>query len=95
MNAPSHIAYTAHGVTDAIALLSPGQHIVYHRGSLMFDRKVDNVLGMEARRVDETAKAAWAAYMCGEVELVQRKIAPLKYEYIAIRRDAAKVTGKR
>lgn len=91
MNAPVCLStVTAKGVTDALKMLKPGQRVVYHTGSLMFDRQ----RGLEFGRVHGAAKAAWDAYTAGLVTLVQRKLAPLKYEYIAIRRNATKVKPK-
>lgn len=82
MNAPAQLAPLTHAtVTDLIPKMLPGQILVYHIGSLMFDR----LRGPMCLTVNGVALAAYDAYKRGEVTLVQHKIAPLQYEYIAIK----------
>lgn len=83
MNAPVRLpTLTATSVTEMLSRMAPGQILIYHVGTLMYDR----IRGLEFGRVHGAAQAAWNAYVRGEVTLVQRKLAPLKYEYIAIRK---------
>jgi hypothetical protein len=88
MNAPlRQTTMTCAAINALLPTMLPGEALIYHVGSLMHDR----VRGLEFGRVHGAAQAAWDAYERGEVTLVQRRIAPLKFEYIAIRRDAARV----
>lgn len=77
-----------------------GERITYHIGDLMFDRTPGSQL-------DATASAAWDAHLAGDCLLVQKRIGPNTWEYIAIRTpvgypkphytgayDAAFLTGK-
>lgn len=70
--------------------MAPGQTLVYHVGSLMYDRAQD---GPYSRRVDDIAAIVYASCGRGEVTLVQRRLAPLKYEYVALGR--ARATSQR
>ena len=82
---------TAAAINELIPTMEVGQAIVYHVGSLMHDR----LRGPAFQTVHGAAQAAWDAYERGEVTLVQRKLAPLTFEYIAIKRpSAAKVLGR-
>lgn len=76
--------FTAAALAELIPQMSPGQSVVYHTGSLMFDK----LRGAHFQTVFGVAKIAWDAYEKGEVTLVQHKLAPLVYEYIAIKRKA-------
>ena len=58
-----------------------GEKVVYHTGSLMFDR----MIGQQFQTVHAIGVAAWEAYMQGRCLLFQRKIAPLQFEYIAVK----------
>lgn len=68
--------------TDQLVNAQPGQAIIYHTGSLMYDR----LRGPMFQTVHGTALAAWEAYEAGLVILTQHKIAPLRYDYLAIKR---------
>lgn len=82
MNAPLKSSmFTFATLNDLLPAMEKGQRLVYHVGSLMFDR----LRGPMYATVHGVALAAYQAYERGEVTLVQRKIAPLQYEYIAIR----------
>lgn len=69
-------------VPETVAGMKPGEQKVYHVGCLAYDRLQE---GPWSRMVDLTAGAAYAAYQRGEVTLVQRKLSPLKYEYVMVR----------
>jgi hypothetical protein len=55
------------------------KQIVYHVGSLSFDRRLSN-------EIEKAASAAYAAYKKGEALLVQRRITDNRYEYISVER---------
>lgn len=55
------------------------EQIIYHVGSLAFDRRLSN-------EVEEAARAAYADYKRGDVHLVQRRINGARYEYISIKK---------
>lgn len=76
---------------DRLVRARPGDRWVYHIGSLMYDRQE----GPECKAVHAQAKAAWEAYTVGLVTLVQRKTAPLEFQYIAIKRHPADVAKHR
>lgn len=59
-----------------------GTRIVYHTGSLMYDR----VTGPDFQQVHATACEARETYEQGVCLLMQHKVAPLQYEYIAQKR---------
>lgn len=93
MNIAVRIPSLTHAsVNELIAKMEPGQMLIYHVGSLMHDR----LRGLHFQTVHGVALAAYEAYERGEVTLVQHKIAPLTFEYIAIKapRNAAKVDAK-
>jgi len=58
-----------------------GERIIYHTGDLMFARE-------RGSQLDATANAAWDAHLAGECLLVQRRVGPSTWEYIAIRTPA-------
>jgi hypothetical protein len=94
MNAPVRLtAATPDGAKDLIAKMVPGQAMIYHVGSLMHDRRKE---GPYSRMVDEVARIFYSAFELGEITLVQKRIAPLVFEYIAIKRlgDAKRVGSK-
>ena len=62
-----------------LASANVGEHIVYHTGDLMFARE-------RGSQLDATANAAWDAHLDGLCHLVQKRIGPNTWEYIAIRR---------
>lgn len=55
-----------------------GEKIVYFTGDLMFQRD-------KGSQLDATATAAWEAHLRGECVLVQRRVGPNKWDYIAVR----------
>lgn len=55
-----------------------GEQFVYHTGVLASDRKNDDTL-------EDTAQEAMKYYQAGRVELMQRKLKPNRYEYVAVR----------
>ena len=68
-----------------LATAQKGDPVVYHRGSLMFDR----LRGPNFQNVHAIATAAWEAFMAGRCTLVQHRISPLEFDYIAIKKDKA------
>lgn len=75
---------TCAALNEMLPTMPVGARLIYHIGSLMYDRLRGPTFGV----VHGAAQAAWDAYERGEVTLVQRKIAPLVYEYILIRRQS-------
>lgn len=72
--------------TELQALLSSarrGDAIVYHTGFLLNDRQ-------KGSQLEATADAAWAEHLAGRCTLVQRRLGPSSYEYIAIKLDPAR-----
>ncbi len=68
-----------------------GDKLVYHRGLLLADRMaLDNrdgrIISVIIEPIDRIAKQMWQAYRFGQVCLVQQKIAPFTYDYIAVKR---------
>lgn len=78
----------------ALASARKGEKIVYHRGSLAYDRVAG--LGARAMEVSAVADAAAEAYMTSRVHLVQRRTGRLltetecgkvhEFDYIAVKR---------
>jgi len=66
-----------------IATLPAGRALIYHIGNMMWDRE----RGTGFQRVNSTAHAAWEAMEAGKVYLVQRRVLPDVFEYVAIKRD--------
>lgn len=64
-----------------LAHATAGEHITYHTGDLMFNR-------VRGSQLDVTASAAWDAHLAGDCLLVQKRIGPNVWEYIAIRTPA-------
>lgn len=75
-------ALTHASFNELLPKMKPGQAVIYHFGSLMHDR----LRGPHFQTVHGVALAAYEAYEREEVTLVQHKIGPLEFEYIAIRR---------
>lgn len=83
MNAPVKLAtLTYASIKELLPKMAKGQMLIYHIGSLMHDR----LRGPMFQTVHGVALAAYEAYQAGEVTLVQHKVAPLQFEYIAIKR---------
>lgn len=78
---------TQNDLAGRIAEAAAGTRIVYHTGSLMFDRK----RGLGFLAAEATALVAFAAMERGEVQLVQRKLGTQKFEYIAVKLPAPHV----
>ena len=69
--------------------------IIYHRGHIAFDRGVIIVddegheKWVAAQEVDDVAELMWTAHEEGRVVLVQRRVGPRDWCYIAMRSKAA------
>lgn len=82
MNAHAKLApLTFASFNELLPRMRPGHQIIYHVGSLMYDR----LRGPSFQTAHGVALAAYQAYEREEVTLVQHKIAPLTFEYIAIK----------
>lgn len=68
-----------------------GDAFEYHRGLLTVDRTAFGSLASEAARdaLSELAKLAWHLAAEGRVHLVQRRLAPGDFSYLAIARPPA------
>lgn len=65
-----------------------GEKAIYYEGFLMRDREVFIRCGGFVDNFPPRIKAAlsaWRAYMNGGVRLVQKKVGPYEYQYIAIK----------
>lgn len=62
-----------------IDTLPRGDSVIYHRGSLMFDR-------VRNPEVNTIASAVWRAYEAGKVLLIQKRLEPSICAYIAVKR---------
>jgi hypothetical protein len=89
----SAVAITVPGLTDIafcawVAQAEPGDRLEYHRGVLAVDRlKVISALGeRERKRVEQLASRALRAAEEGLVHLVQTRIAPDRFRYLAVAR---------
>lgn len=60
-----------------IASARYGSRYIYHRGNLGRDREINP-------EVDDHARAAMALFRNGVVDLVQARVAPNMFDYIAI-----------
>jgi hypothetical protein len=66
----------------------PGSRKTYYTGHLFADRQQEvrkGVLTPKAKRVHALGNEAWSLYEKGLVTLVQKKIGPMLYDYIAVR----------
>ncbi|MDI1286078.1 MAG: hypothetical protein PSV46_16960, partial [Reyranella sp.] len=75
---------------------SPGDTIEYHRGFLALNANIDSQTpASDARReLARVARRAWWAASQGLVHLVQRRLGPDDYSYLAITRQRTdKVTA--
>ena len=77
-----------------IAQAVPGEILEYHRGALCVDRKVEiSKLGLkECERIDHLADRALDAFDAGLVDLVQERLGPDHYRYLAIARSKTEAT---
>jgi len=67
---------------------SSGERCLYYNGFLMRDREVFLRSGGFTDKFPPSIKCAieaWKAYLNGGVRLVQKKISPYDYQYIAIK----------
>jgi hypothetical protein len=62
-----------------MATMQPGEKVIYHVGSLLFDRQI----GEDFQCVHNLAFATWEAMENGSCALTQRRLMPLMCEYIA------------
>jgi hypothetical protein len=80
-----------HPLTDIalcawVAQALPGDHVEYHRGFLVVDRDDRNLGQPEISRLRRLAdRARWAADV-GLVHLVQRRLGPDRFAYVAVAR---------
>jgi hypothetical protein len=74
-----------------VAHAEPGEALVYHRGLLAIDRGPPGqpFLSPEARAVVKTGNMAMKLAERGFVHLVQRRLAPDQFLYLAIARPRA------
>lgn len=71
---------------DWIANALGGDAITYHDGFLMRDRSEQGELPLrERQRINSLARRALIANELGLLHLVSRKVAPGRFEYIAVR----------
>lgn len=76
---------------QSLAAAKPGETLIYHVGSLMYDR----IQGLDFLAVAAVARAARTAYERGDCTLVQRRLGTNRFAYMAIKtgpgaaRDAA------
>jgi len=61
----------------AIMALAPGERITYHVGHLAFDK-------MGNPDIEAASRAAMEQFRSGLAALVQRRVGPEKWEYIAV-----------
>ena len=66
-------------LSHRIATAKRGQWIMYHVGFLFIDRTKD-------QKLNAVAGEAWAQHEAGVVELKQRKLRDMVYEYYAAKR---------
>lgn len=62
--------------------MQPGEVHIYHTGMLAMDRGKTG----KGAEVADRAVAAYRAYQSGLVHLVQKRLGPYKYQYMAVRR---------
>lgn len=71
-----------------IAQAAPGERLVYHRGFLGVDtcRGLSAFPDAERRRLWNLGRAAYRAFASGLVHLVQERVGPDRFAYVAIAR---------
>jgi hypothetical protein len=77
----------------ALDRVRPGEKIIYHTGSLAYDRQV--AFGEHSQRIDGDADAAMASYRAGKVSLLQKRTGRVitetefgkvyEFQYIAVK----------
>lgn len=72
-----------------IAQASSGDFLAYHRGLLALDASIhgDAFKGAPQRELNRVARRAWWAAQQGLVHLVQRRLGPDDFSYLAIARQ--------
>lgn len=72
-----------------VAQAEPGTALVYHRGFLAFDATsaVSKLSNAQRRELRDLASAAWRAAEQDLVHLVQERIGPDRFAYLAIARS--------
>jgi len=92
--APSGAAISLTGFNRWLLRAQPGQQLEYHRGMLIRDRSPASGMSDEQRRaLARIADTALQTAEDGLVHLVQRRIGPFDFSYLAIR--AARASGRR
>lgn len=74
-----------HDATKEMLAMPAGSKLVYHTGFLAEDRGETGKKTPAQTAVHKTANAFWEMHRNGAVALVQRRLEPGLYEYIAIR----------
>jgi len=71
-----------------VAQALPGDVLEYHRGILAIDRnaEISNLGAAECERIDHLADRAYAAFEQDLVVLVQERVGPYDYRYLAVAR---------
>lgn len=62
-----------------------GTRAVYHTGLLALDRSTDNKRAAMRKRVDAAATEAAELSRQGKVALVQKRVKPFVFDYLAVR----------
>ena len=84
--APSGAAISLTGFNRWLLRAQPGQQLEYHRGMLIRDRSPASGMSDEQRRaLARIADTALQTAEDGLVHLVQRRIGPFDFSYLAIR----------
>jgi hypothetical protein len=83
------------GIAAWIACAAPGEELIYHRGFLAVDAAglVSELSAEEQQRLRRVADAALRAERQGLVHLVQSRLGPGAFAYIAIARPKPKRPG--
>ena len=82
--APDEISFCAW-----VAQAEPGAAVIYHRGFLAVDAAslISKLTPDQRRALQDLAAAAWRAAEQGLVHLVQERLAPDRFAYLAIARS--------
>lgn len=80
------------GVAAWLACAAPGEELIYHRGFLAVDAAslVSELSAEQQQRLRRVAEAALRAERQGLVHLVQSRLGPGAFDYIAIARPKPK-----
>jgi hypothetical protein len=83
---PHHITAAA-SFTNWVGTAAAGDSIEYHRGFLAVDRSNASELDRKSRAAcDELGDCAFRAAAAGQVDLLQRRVGPGSFSYIAVLR---------